>query len=132
MRPSLLLLIALSLSGCVTRVNAPSVRPTYIASPSGEWQEVLLELMPSTGIPRYKSADVTASRAERVRNSQNTDRKGFLWRRRVTTDTVDMNWEFRGSVSWRAPVSARFVRTGDATERRVVNRRAAPDRGREE
>jgi len=115
MRRPLLLIIALVASGCVTRVNSPSVRPDYVAAPSGAWQEILLELMVSVNLEQYRSPEVRMGSVDRVRTRQHTDRKGFLWRRQVLTDTVEMRYQFRGSDSWTALASARFVQTSDVT-----------------
>lgn len=98
MRRSLFLVLAVFVGGCVTRVNSPSVRPTYVAAPSGEWQ-----------------SEVSVGPVERVRMRQHTDRKGFLWRRRVLSDTVDMRYEFRGVGAWTAKATARFVQASDVT-----------------
>ncbi len=129
MRRSLLLVLALGVVGCVTRVNTPSVRPSYIAAPSGEWQEVLIEYGISTNLPNYRSPELRIADIERVRSRQHSDRKGFLWRRHIANDTVDLRYNFRGNDGWTGTVSAQFVQASDVTTplRNFINTNSKDD-----
>lgn len=126
MRVAALLLLCSLLGGCAaTRVNSRSLRPT-VASPSGEWQEVLLEPKASSHMEQFRApeVDVVGVRRMGVRGRDSLVHR--LPRRSVSTDTVDFRYEFRGIESFRATVKAQLVVRQDASNP-LLGRRVTAD-----
>lgn len=126
MRLALLLPLSLSLSGCAaTRVNSPSLRPTA-TSPSGEWQEVLIEPKASTNIEQFRAPEVGVVGVKRLGARGHEELVYRVPRRTVATDTINLRYEFRGLESFSAAVSVVLVKTTDASNP-LLGRRTTVD-----
>lgn len=126
MRLALLLPLSLSLSGCApSRVNSPSLRPTA-TSPSGEWQEVLIEPKASTNIERFRASEVDVVAVKLVGARGHEELVYRVPRRTVSTDTTHLRYEFRGIESFSAAASVLLVRTMDASNP-LLGRRTTVD-----
>lgn len=117
----------LFLVGCVTRVNAPSVRPTWLQSPEGEWQEILMDMRMALHIPRYRANELRVREVKREQLREHNDAKDFLRRRMVRTDSVTVTYEVHGPDGWRATASALFIQASDIEEPIRIFRRRDPD-----
>jgi hypothetical protein len=134
MRPAHTFLALLALAGCVSRTNAPSVRPTYLQSPEGEWQEALIELPVAINLPRYRVDGLAVREVERVRSRRNDGSAGFFRSQFTKRDSVDLTYELHGPDGWRATATVEYVMESDVSppaglgrsnpddDRRVVDR----------
>lgn len=134
MRPTHALLALLTLAGCVSRTNAPSVRPTWLQSPEGEWQEVMIEWSIAVNLPRYRVDGLAVQDVDRVRARRNDTAAGFFRNQFTKSDSVDLTYQLHGPGGWRAIATAEYIMESDVTppagvgrsnpedERRVVNR----------
>jgi hypothetical protein len=129
-------LAALAVGGCVSRTNAPSVRPTWVESPEGEWQEVMIELSASTDLPRYRVDGLAVRDVDRVRARQSDGSAGFFRNQFTKRDSVDLTYQLHGPGGWRATATVEYALESDITppagigrsnpndDRRVVERQA--------
>lgn len=124
----------LFLAGCVSRTSAPSVRPSWMESPEGEWQEVMIELGASTNLPRYRVDGLAVREVDRVRARRSDGDAGFLRNQFTKRDSVDLTYQLHGPDGWRATVAVEYILESDVVpppgvgrsnpedDRRVVNR----------
>lgn len=137
MRPAplcLALLAVLAAGGCVSRTNAPSVRPTWVESPEGEWQEVMIELSAFTYLPSYRVDGLAVRHVNRVRARQSDGSAGFFRNQFTKRDSVDLTYQLHGPDGWRATGTVELTMESDISppagigrsnpndDRRVVDR----------
>lgn len=123
------------LAGCVSRTSAPSVRPTWVQSPEGEWQEVMIEHAPvAINLPRYRVDGLAVRDVDRARARQNDGDAGFFRKQFTKRDSVDLTYQLHGPDGWRATATAEYILESDVVppfgigrsnpedDRRVVSR----------
>jgi hypothetical protein len=115
-------------SACVTRVNAPSVRPLAITAPEGDWDEILINQSVTTILTRYRADSLRVEDVRRIRSRRADKARDFLRRRVERRDTVDVAYTIAGPGGFRAGVQGTYVQYSDIERSSAVWRiGSAPD-----
>lgn len=114
-------------SACVTRVNAPSVRP-WAQAPEGDWDEILIDQSYTTMLTRFRADSLRVQNVRRVRSRRADKSRDFLRRRVERRDTVDVAYTIAGPSGFRARVQGTYVQYSDIERASAAWRiGAAPD-----
>ncbi|MBX3133973.1 MAG: hypothetical protein KF689_11400 [Gemmatimonadaceae bacterium] len=109
-------------TGCVTRVNAPTVRPSWIEAPEGDWDEVLIHQSYTTILTRYRADSLRVDGVRRTRTRRADKARDFLRRRVERRDTVDVAYRIAEAQGFRAQVLGTFVQYSDISRSGFVLR----------